>query len=120
MKLLLLIICLLFLGCSTVSLHSNTGPYIENKIRQSVVERYTNYEVWELGAKHLGYVESNYCQVDIRDYQPSKAALIDELEVKTQQLGGNALVFDSCFVNQNTGSCYRQMQCNGMAYLVRN
>jgi len=118
MKFLLPIICFLLNGCSTVTLNSNADIYAENKIRKSVVKRYTNYEIWELGASQVGYVETKYCQKDIRDYNPSKEALISELKVKTQKLGGNALVFDSCLVNRSTGSCNTQTQCNGMAYLI--
>ncbi len=81
-------------------------------------EKVTNYEVWELGASQVGFVEANYCQIDFRDHKPSKDALISELEVKTQKLGGNALVFDSSLVNRSTASCHTQIQCKGMAYLV--
>jgi hypothetical protein len=120
MKFFIAIICLILNGCSTMTLNSNAGVYLENKIRKSVVRRYSNYEVWKLGATQVGYVESNYCQVDIKDYKPSKSALVSELEVKTQKLGGNALVFDSCLVNRTTARCNTQIQCNGMAYLVIN
>ncbi|MCW8865460.1 MAG: Rcs stress response system protein RcsF [Colwellia sp.] len=118
MKFLLLIIFFFLSGCSTATFDSNVGIYAENKIRKSVVERYTNYEVWELGATQVGHVETRYCQQDIQDYKPSKEALISELEVKTQKLGGNALVFDSCLVNRTTGSCHTQIHCNGMAYQI--
>ena len=118
MKFLLLIMFFLLNGCSTATFNSNAGIYAEKKIRKSVVKRYTNYEVWELGASQVGYVETRYCQKNIRDYKPSKEALISELEVKTQRLGGNALVFDSCLVNRTTGSCNTQIHCNGMAYLI--
>jgi len=118
MKFLLPIIFLFLSGCSNLTFNSNADIYIENKIRKSVVKKYTNYEVWELGASQVGYVETNYCQIDYRDYIPTKKALISELEVKTQKLGGNALVFDSCLVSRNTGSCYSEIKCKGMAYLV--
>lgn len=118
MKFLVLFICLLLNGCSIASFNSNADIYGENKIRKSVVKRYTNYEIWELDAARLGYVETRYCQKDIRDYKPSKNTLISDLKVKTQKLGGNALVFDSCLVNRSTGSCHTHIQCNGMAYLI--
>jgi len=105
-------------GCSTATFNSNAGIYAENKIRKSVVKRYTNYEVWKLGASQVGYVETKYCQKDVRDYRPSQETLISELKVKTQKLGGNALVFDSCLVNRSIGSCNTEIQCNGMAYLI--
>ncbi|WP_085297005.1 hypothetical protein [Cognaticolwellia mytili] len=118
MKFLFPIICFLLNGCSTATFKSNAGIYAENKIRKSVVKRYTNYEVWKLGASQVGYVETQYCQKDIRDYKPSKEGLISDLKVKTQKLGGNALVFDSCLVNRSTASCNTHIQCNGMAYLI--
>jgi hypothetical protein len=118
MKFLFTIICFLLNGCSTATFNSNAGIYAENNIRKSVVKRYTNYEVWELGASQVGYVDSGYCQINIRDHIPSKETLISELKVKAQKLGGNALVFDSCSVNRTTGSCNTHIQCNGMAYLI--
>jgi hypothetical protein len=118
MKFLVLIICFLLNGCSTATFNSNAGIYAENKIRESVVKRYTNSEVWKLGATQVGHVEARFCQKDIRDYKPSKEALIADLKVKTQKLGGNALVFDSCLVNRTTASCHTKIVCNGMAYLI--
>ena len=117
MKVLLSLVLFLLSGCSTTSYNSNANVYIENSIRKSVVDRYTNHEVWTLGASQLGYVETNYCQVDYRDLRPSTEAFISGLEVKTQKLGGNALVFDSC-IKSNTVSCHAHIQCRGMAYLI--
>jgi hypothetical protein len=118
MKFLVSIIFLLLSGCSAVDFNNNSDIYVEKKILKSVVKTYTNYEVWELGASQIGYVETRFCQKGIRDYKPSKEALISELKVKTQKLGGNALVFDSCLVNRSTGSCNTDIQCNGMAYSI--
>jgi len=117
MKILVLFIPLLLNGCVTTSVNSNADIYVENKIRQSVVDRYTNEEVWRLGATQVGYVETNHCQIDIRDRKPSTEAFISQLEVKTQKLGGNALVFDSC-IQSGTASCHKHIQCRGMAYLI--
>jgi hypothetical protein len=106
MKLTFIIALLAVAGCSSVRLNSNADIYlgnkIENSIRKSAVERYTYNEVWKLGAVQVGYVESDYCQLDSRDHKIDKNSLISSLEVKTQKLGGNALVFDSCLVNTNT------------------
>jgi len=93
MKFFLLIICFLLNGCSTATFNSNAGIYAENQIRKSVVKRYTNNEVWELGASQVGHVETRYCQKNIRDYKPSKEALISELKVKTQKLGWQCFSF---------------------------
>jgi len=122
MKFLFPIIIFILSGCSTTKFNSNADIYVKNKIengiRQSAVKRYSNYEVWELGASQIGYVETNFCQKDQRELQPSKKTLISELEVKAQKLGGNALVLDSCLVNRSTASCHTHTQCKGMAYLV--
>ncbi|GAW98035.1 MULTISPECIES: hypothetical protein [Colwellia] len=117
MKVLLSLVLILLNGCSTTTFNSNAGVYAENSIRKSVVDRYTNEEVWRLGASQIGYVETNYCQVDYRDLTPSTKAFISELKVKTQKLGGNALVFDSC-IKAGNASCHKQIQCRGMAYLI--
>lgn len=117
MKFICFIILLILFGCSSSTYYVG-GKGVENSIRKSVVKRYTNQEVWKLGATQVGHVETRYCQKDMRDYKPSKKALISELEVKTQKLGANALVFDSCLVNRTTGSCHTQIHCNGMAYQI--
>ncbi len=123
MKVLLAVFIFILCGCSSIKFNSNGGEYvinkIENNIRKSGVKRYTNYEVWELGASQIGHVESEYCQVDLRDNKPNQHALISSLEVKAQLIGGNALVFDSCFVNTTTASCHNYTKCQGMAYLVK-
>jgi hypothetical protein len=122
MKILLLIIILILAGCSSVKFNSNADVYVKNKIQNSIrknaVKSYTNYEIWELGASQLGYVEANYCQEDIRDRKPSNDALISSLKIKAQKLGGNALVFDSCLINNSTASCHSYTECRGIAYLV--
>lgn len=118
MKFLLPILCLLLNGCSTAEFNSNGRVYVENKIRKSVVNRYTYNEVWKLGGAQLGHVEAQYCQIKIEDYAPSKSTLISQLKVETQKLGGNALVFDACLINRSTGSCNALIKCNGMAYLI--
>lgn len=122
MKFLLLLICFVLYGCSSISVNSNANVYVKNKIenniRRGTVDRYSNDEIWKLGAAQVGYVESSYCQIDLRDTKPNNEALISALEVKTQRLGGNALVFDACLVNRSTANCHSYIQCRGMAYLV--
>jgi hypothetical protein len=122
MKFFLPILLLLLKGCSTMTFNSNADVYVKNKIeshiRKSDVGRYTNGEVWKLGGSQVGYVETNYCQVDFRDINPSRETLISELEIKAQKLGGNALVLDSCLVNKSTATCNTYTQCRGMAYLI--
>ena len=111
-----------FHGCSNISFKSNADVYvkngIENTLRKNEVDRHTNDEVWKLGGAQIGYVEVDYCQVNFRDINPSTEDLISELEIKTQKLGGNAMVLDSCIVNKTSGSCHTYTQCRGMAYLI--
>ncbi|WDE03066.1 hypothetical protein SG34_016705 [Thalassomonas viridans] len=124
MRYLVFIVIFLLSACSGTQLNSNIGSYAKNKIehgiRKAAVKRYTNYQVWELNASQLGYVETDFCQLDFRDSVPGKNFLIDELEVKAQKLGGNGLVFDSCIVHKATADCYTYTKCRGMAYLVRH
>jgi len=122
MKLIFIIVLLTLSSCSSVKLSSNADIYlgnkIENTIRQGAVKRYTHNEVWKLGAVQVGYVESDYCQLDFRDRRLDQNTLISSLKVKTQKLGGNALVFDSCLVNNTMASCHRYTKCKGMAYMI--
>ena len=126
MKFLFLVVFLAALlvinACSSVRFNSNAGVYAQKKvqdsIRKSVVKRYTNNEVWKLGGAQIGYVESDYCQRNLSDDKPDKDYLISALEVKTQKLGGNALVFDSCLVNSGMASCQTYTKCRGSAYLI--
>ena len=117
MKFLILIMFFNLIGCSSINFNTNAPKHIQNSIRKSVVKSYTNYEVWELRAKQLGYVEAQHCQVDFRENIPSKKSFISSLKVKTQKLGGNGLVFDSCIVSK-TASCNTHTLCRGNAYLV--
>jgi hypothetical protein len=123
MKLIFMLIFIAIAGCcSSVRLHSNADTYlvnqIENHMRKNAVKRYTHNEVWKLGAVQIGYVESDYCQLDFRDHKLDQNTLISSLEIKTKKLGGNALVFDSCLVNSNMASCHIHTKCDGMAYNI--
>jgi hypothetical protein len=105
-----------------VRLNSNADIYlvnqIENHMRKNAVKRYSHNEVWKLGAAQVGYVESDYCQLDFRDHNIEQNTLMSSLEIKTQKLGGNALVFDLCLVNSNMASCHIYTKCKGMAYNI--
>tara|TARA_R110000787_G_scaffold123928_14_gene235068 strand:+ start:57 stop:431 length:375 start_codon:yes stop_codon:yes gene_type:complete len=122
MKLVFIIALLAFGGCSSLRLNSNADIYlgekIENNVRKSAVKRYTNNEVWKLGAIQLGYVEAEHCQLNARDRKLNQDALISSLKIKTQKMAGNALVLDSCLVNNNSAGCHRYTKCQGMAYNI--
>ena len=57
--------------------------------------------------------------MDFRDPRQKEHALISLLEVKTQKLGDNVLVFDYCLINTTTASCHQHTKCRGIAYLVK-
>lgn len=122
MKLLILVLFLSLTGCSSIKYQTNTKGYIAKKvhhnIRKDTVKSYTHQQVWALKAAQVGHVEANYCQVDPTERQPSNQSLISALALKTQKLGGNALVFDACQVNTGTARCHSYTSCRGMAYLV--
>jgi len=71
MKFLILVTFISLSACNLLKCRVKTGGCvksdIESSIRKSVVKRYSNYEIWELRASQVGYVESEYCQVDVRD-----------------------------------------------------
>lgn len=117
MKFILIIFLLLLSSCSTLGFKTNAPEHIQDSIRKSVVKTYSNYDVWELGAKQLGYVDTEHCQVNFRESIPNKSTLISSLKVKTQKLGGNALVFDACIISK-TARCNTQTLCRGTAYLI--
>lgn len=122
MKLIFVIALLTIGGCSALQLNSNADIYltkkVENNIREGGVKRYTNNEVWQLGAVQVGYVESDHCQLDARARNISQDSLISSLKIKAQKMGGNALVLDSCRVNNNSATCHRYTKCQGMAYNI--
>ncbi|KGJ93481.1 hypothetical protein [Colwellia psychrerythraea] len=116
MKYICFIILFILTGCSSSTFYAG-GKGVENSIRKSVVKGYTNNEVFKLGASQVGYVEAEYCRINNRDSIVSQSYLIDILKVKTQKLGGNGLVFDSCLVHINA-TCISYTKCQGMAYLI--
>ena len=124
MKLALILLSLLLTGCSGIVFNTNVSPYIQNKaensIRAGVVTEYSESDIWRLNASVVGYVDADYCQIDIRDEQPNQSYLLSKLKIDTQRLGGNGLVFQSCGVQTTSASCYAYMTCNGTAYKVTN
>jgi hypothetical protein len=82
------------------------------------VKQYTNNEIRQLDASTLGLVEASYCQKDFKDAKPNKRYLISLLKVKTQRLGGNGVVFDSCALRTVSAVCHTHMKCQGIAYQI--
>ena len=124
MKKLLILAVVFITSCSTVSYRMSVDPslptQIENRIRTNLVKQYTNYQIWQLEADMVGMVESEHCRKNQRDYDVKTDYLISVLKVKTQKLGGNGLVYDSCEVREPGALCYTHTKCRGMAYVVHN
>jgi len=116
-------VLLLITGCAAINVNHNTKPYIikraQDAIRSSVVEEYSRNEIWQLSTVNLGLVSSEYCQGSDRYTDLTKNNLIEQLKIKTQRLGGNGLVFDSCFL-ENNGRCNSLLSCKGIAYQVKD
>lgn len=120
-KLLILIACLSLSACS---FNTNIGPYTKKKIdtgiRSSVVEVYGRDDIWQLTAITLGRVETDYCQINRLGNIPSERELNKILRSKTQRLGGNGIVYDSCESGRNYRSCEIYIRCQAMAYKVQH
>lgn len=119
------LVCFLLLGisgCESLQFKTNADDYISHKIQTNVrasgVDIYTNQEVWKQGGQQVGYVETEYCRIKRDDLMVSNNELVKSLKVKTQQLGGNALVVDSCIVNTSMASCLSHKLCRGIAYNI--
>ena len=119
-KLFSLLVCL-FLGACSIK--TNLGPYAQQKtqtaIRSSVVEEYTPDEIWQLNTINLGRVETNYCQTERLSSIPSESELNKVLRSKTQELGGNGIVYDSCQSGRNYMNCKLYISCQAAAYVVK-
>lgn len=124
----LFFVSIFLLSCQNLSYKSNVDPYVKNKvqhsIRASVVEEYSNNEVWKLNGKNLGVVENEFCQQrNISDGNgrvvlPSDKLLQDSLKADTQLLGGNGIVYDTCFNSVNYMGCDQYKRCRATAFLI--
>ena len=121
LKLILLLTVFFLTSCS--SINTNIGPYarseIQKNIRSSVIEEYSRNEIWQLNATTLGQVETEYCQVNLLGGLPPEKKLNKVLKAKAQQLGGNAIVYDSCQSGRNYMNCEKYIRCQAMAYSVQ-
>lgn len=120
-KLILLLTVFFLTSCS--SINTNIGPYarseIQKNILSSVIEEYSRNEIWQLNATTLGQVETEYCQVNLLGGLPPENKLNKVLKAKAQQLGGNAIVYDSCQSGRNYMNCEKYIRCQAMAYSVQ-
>jgi len=118
-----LLILLVFLSLTSCAINTNLGPYAKNKvegaIRSSVVEVYSRNEIWQLETITLGQVETEYCQTNRLSNTPSERELNKILRSKTQRLGGNGIVYDSCESGRNYRNCEIYIRCQAMAYKVQ-
>jgi hypothetical protein len=121
LKLLILITCLSLSSCA---FNTNIGPSVNKKIdrgiRNSVVEVYGRDDIWQLTAITLGRVETDYCQTNRLGNIPSERELNKILMSKTQRIGGNGIVYDSCERGRNYRNCEIYIRCQAMAYKVQH
>lgn len=118
-KFLIIIFCLLLGACSLkVNVSPDAKKHIESSIRSSVVEVYSRNEIWQLKTTNLGLVETDYCQTNRYDGLPPQSALYKILRSKTQELGGNGIVYESCKTGRSYMNCELYMRCQATAYIV--
>lgn len=118
------LLCTIFLSsCSGVYFNSNVEPYMKNKvqraIRSSIVDAYTRNEIWQLNASNLGIVETDFCQINLNGSVPSESTLRKRLKVKTQLIGGNGIVYDSCERGSYYLNCKKYIRCQATAYKIK-
>ncbi|WP_299594962.1 hypothetical protein [uncultured Microbulbifer sp.] len=106
-----------FAGCNGIQFNTNAGPYVSDRIGASIVREYTISEISQYNATTLGFVEASYCQEKINERKASKSALVRDLKVRTQKMGGNGLVVEACGTAAY-GACQTYMECRGVAYSV--
>ncbi|MFQ3219844.1 MAG: hypothetical protein ACI8R9_002294 [Paraglaciecola sp.] len=109
---------------SSCTFNTNLGSYVKKKIhndiRSSTVYVYNRNEIWNLKTINLGRVETNYCQNEKFGNLPSERELNKVLRSKTQKLGGNGIVYDSCESGRNYMNCELYIRCQGAAYIVEH
>ncbi|SEA18965.1 hypothetical protein [Microbulbifer marinus] len=104
-------------GCDSVQFNTNLGAYTNTKVKAASVREYTAEEIARYQATSLGFVEAAHCQKKPGDRQPSRQALVDNLKLRVQRLGGNGVVVESCGKSADA-MCQLFIECRGMAYAV--
>ena len=118
-KISIIFFCLLLGACSLkATIGPNAKKHIETSIRSSVVDVYSRNEIWKLKAVNLGLVETDFCQTNKYEGLPPQSALYKILKSKTQKLGGNGIVYESCKTGRTYMNCELYMRCQATAYKI--
>lgn len=107
----------LLVGCNGVTFNTNAGSYGKSVLQESAVDVYSANELEKYKIITLGVVESVYCQHSIDQPAPRKKIVIKDMKVKTQNLGGNGLLVESCGQRESV-DCIALVECSGTAYVV--
>ncbi|WHI46658.1 Rcs stress response system protein RcsF [Microbulbifer sp. JMSA004] len=116
-RLLLATSLILLTGCNGIEIQTNAGTYVSDKVKSTLIEEYSLAEIHRSNGTLLGTVSANSCQALPSDEKPEPASIKKSLKIKTHNLGGNAIVFESC-TTQNSAGCLKFIECNGLAYIV--
>lgn len=108
---------LLVTGCNGIQFNTNAGPYVSDRLSSTLVREYTISEISRYNATTLGFVNASYCQEKLDERKASKSALMRDLKVRTQKMGGNGLVVEACGTSEFNG-CLSYIECRGVAYAV--
>ena len=109
--------CLVVAACSRIQFNTSLEPYVNDRIKTSLVREYSIAEISQYDAVTLGFVDASYCQDRIDDRKADKSLLVRDLKLRTKDLGGNGLVVEACGTGALAG-CYSYLECRGVAYSV--
>ncbi|WP_143186928.1 hypothetical protein [Microbulbifer donghaiensis] len=112
-----MLVALMLSGCSGMEFNTNFGGYATNRVKATSVREYSVEEIDKYTATSLGFVEASSCQEKPGDRESSRKALVYDLKLRAQRLGGNEIVVETC----GTGAaamCQAYMECRAVAYLV--
>ncbi|QKX16230.1 hypothetical protein [Microbulbifer sp. YPW1] len=104
-------------ACNGIQFNTNAGPYVSDRLSSTLVREYTISEISRYNATTLGFVNASYCQDKLDERKASKSALVRDLKVRTQKMGGNGLVVEACGTTKFNG-CLSYIECRGVAYAV--
>ncbi|WP_323846078.1 hypothetical protein [Microbulbifer magnicolonia] len=111
------VIAVLLCGCSGVQFNTNWGSYADSRVKAASVREYSMEEIDRYNATSLGLVEASHCQQKPGEREPSRHALVNDLKLRAQRLGGNGLVIEACGKGA-AAACERYMECRAIAYAV--
>ncbi|WP_345427748.1 hypothetical protein [Halioxenophilus aromaticivorans] len=117
MRLLLVLVALLSVGCGRFSVQTNASNVLAGQTSALLVKEYAPTEIAQYDASVLGYVEASDCQQRASDTKPNRRSVVNKLKIQTQKMGGNGLVVMAC-AESVEAMCNRYLACRAEAYLV--